>query len=122
MKRLMILVSLLIIGGCATYRPIIDMKNVDRAQYSLDLRDCQNYARQVNVAGNAAVSAGMGAAVGALFGAITGAWLGDAGRGAGIGASLGGAGGLVQGVAGSAETQVSIVRKCMSGRGYNVLH
>lgn len=59
-----------------------------------------------------------GAVVGAGIGALTFAILGgNAGKGAGLGALYGGLSGLEQGAAIRAEA----VRRCMAGRGYNVL-
>ena len=117
-----IIILILLITGCATYRPITDMQGVDYSQYSRDLRDCQQYAEQINVAGNTAINTGIGAAVGSLFGAIAGAWMGNTGMGAGMGASLGAATGLTQGLSNSTTAQKEIVKNCMTGRGYNVLN
>jgi hypothetical protein len=111
------LAALGLLSSCATYRPIVDMRDVsDRGQYERDLADCQNYA--------APVSPGASAGVGALFGAILGAALGAA-----VGdhelareaARFGAVEGAVAGGAAGAGTQVDIIRNCMSGRGYVVL-
>jgi outer membrane lipoprotein SlyB len=116
MKKLAILVCALSLGACATrgagYQPIIDAKGVSQAQYNVDLSECQQYAHRV--------SAGDSAAVGAVAGALLGAFLAPrghrsdvAGRGAVLGALAGGG----QGV----ETQESIIKRCLAGRGYSVL-
>ena len=107
-----------LLSACAAYRPVVDMRDVtDRGQFERDLVDCQNYA--------APVSPGASAGVGALFGAMLGAALGAA-----VGdhqlavdaASWGALEGAVAGGAGAADTEVQIVRNCMSGRGYLVLN
>jgi outer membrane lipoprotein SlyB len=107
-----------LLSACATYRPLVDMNDVtDRGQYEHDLADCQNFA--------APVSPGASAGAGALFGAILGAALGAA-----VGdhdlaleaARFGAVEGAVAGGAAGADTQVQIIRNCMSGRGYLVLN
>lgn len=107
-----------LLSSCATYRPIVDMRDVaDRGQYERDLADCQNYAAPVSPG----ASAGAGALFGAILGAALGAAVGDhelareAGR-------LGAVEGAVAGGAAGAGTQVDIIRNCMSGRGYVVLN
>jgi hypothetical protein len=106
-----------LLAGCATYRPLVDMRDVaDRDQYERDIADCQNYAGSVSPG----ASAGAGAIVGAILGAALGAAVGD--RDVAIDAARFGAveGALAGGAAG-AGTQVQIVRNCMSERGYLVL-
>jgi len=107
-----------LLSACAAYRPAVDMRDVtDGGKFERDLADCQNYA--------APVSPGASAGVGALFGAMLGAALGAA-----VGdhelaveaARFGAVEGAVAGGAGAADTQVQIVRNCMSGRGYIVLN
>jgi outer membrane lipoprotein SlyB len=55
--------------------------------------------------------------VGGLIGAITGGSSGAA-QGAGIGAVGGGARGAIEGE----ETEVQVVKRCLSGRGYQLLN
>lgn len=107
--------------GCATsganYRPIVDSRGVDSARYESDLRECQTYATQTASAGE---SAAAGAIVGALFGAVLAAAAGsryDRAATARVGAVTGAVGAGAEG-----ETnQRNIIRRCLSGRGYNVL-
>lgn len=82
--------------------------------YNRDLVECQQFANQ-------RMSALQGAAAGAVLGAILGHVLAPRGfesswqrRGA-IAGGLGGA-------AGTNDTQESIIKNCMSGRGYKVLN
>jgi outer membrane lipoprotein SlyB len=106
-----------LLGGCAARKPLVDMKGVDPVQYEADLADCQKYAAQVG-------GAGAGAAGGALIGGAIGYGLGRAvgandpsaaGRG---GAVLGGASGAGKG----ARNRQEVVSKCLTGRGYKVLN
>ena len=121
MKRLVLIAVIIIVSGCATYRPIVDSKGIDQAKYEVDLTECQAYAKQVNPAGEAAVGAGAGGAFGAVIGGIAGAFIGKAGRGAAMGAALGGTSGAASGAAGGAKGQVGIIKQCLTGRGYKVL-
>lgn len=113
------LVSALLIASCATpsqYRPIVDTKGVEMSHYEEDLRECQQYAYQVDVANNTAASAAAGAVVLGALAAVFGNRY-DVGRFAAAGAITGG----VNGAAAGAQTQVDIIRNCMQGRGYRVL-
>jgi len=107
-----------LLSGCASYRPVVDLRDVtDRGQYERDIADCQNYAEPVSPG----ASAGAGAVIGALLGAALGAAVGD--HSVALDAARFGAveGAVVGGTAG-ADTQVQIIRNCMSGRGYLVLN
>ena len=113
-------VSAVALTGCtATSQPIVDTHGVDAAQYSKDNSECQQYADQANVAGDAAVGAVGGAALGAITGALTG---GGAGTGAAIGAATGGVLGLGGGAYSGVEQKREIYRNCMRNRGYSVLN
>lgn len=123
MKRAICIAVSIVLAGCATgqtgenYRPIVDTKGRDAAQYENDLRECQAYAAQ---AAGAAQQAAAGAAAGAIFGALLTAAAGNnysRNRSAMVGGLLGGAGGAAQG-----ETdQRNIIRTCLNNRGYSVL-
>ena len=111
----------LLLAGCAgRERPpggvIVDMKGVDRAQYQADLTECEQYADQVDVAGQAAAGAVGGAVVGGLIGAV----VDDAapGRGAAVGGIAGGATGTVKGI----EERQVVIKNCLRNRGYAVLN
>jgi outer membrane lipoprotein SlyB len=122
MKKLW-LVGLLFAAGCASsYEPVVDMKEVDQAQYQQDLEECRAYADKVDVAGSVATDTIVGAAAGAAVGAALGASVGDfAGSGAALGVTAGGATGAGYGTRNSLRTQKKIIRKCLRGRGYKVL-
>ena len=110
------LVIFAMLSGCATYRPIVDTKGVDRNAYEADLKECQEYAKQVDPGNEAATGAMAGAAFGALLGAAIGG-RGTAGYGARVGAAQGVGAGVAHGMAG----QIQVIRNCMAGRGYRVL-
>lgn len=110
------------LAGCAAtsganYRPIIDTRNVDFNRYESDLRDCQSFATQTAGAGE---SAAAGALAGALLGGVLAAAAGknySRSSTARVGAVTGAVGAGAQG-----ETdQRNIIRRCLAGRGYNVL-
>lgn len=105
------------LASCAQYRPIVDMRGVDRARYESDLQECQQYAAQIDPAAHAAGGAILVGVLGALLGAAAGSRY-DAGAMARVGAVSGAAGGAAHG----AQTQIDIVRRCMSNRGYSVLN
>ena len=109
--------ALILLAGCASGGPIVDMKGVDPQKYRQDLAECESYADQVAVGGKAAT----GAAVGAVVGAAVGAAVGNsrtAQRSAGAGAVIGGAKGTGRGV----RERKHVVRNCLRNRGYAVLN
>lgn len=108
------IVLIVLLSGCANYRPIVDSRGVNSAAYEADLRECQAYADQVSPGGHAAIGAFIGGGLSLALAMIGG---GDRGASAGMGAVLGGA----AGAGGGAEAQVNVIRRCMNGRGYRVL-
>lgn len=123
MKRLIIILIALSLTACAAYRPIVDRQSItDQGQYERDLAECQAYSKQVDPGANAAIGMAGGAAVGAALGALVGAFFGCPGKTAAFGAALGGAQGLGSGAGYGIAAQRDIVRRCMMGRGYAVLH
>jgi hypothetical protein len=117
-RQLLVLALAALSSGCATYRPVVDIRDREEGQaYERDLRDCQRYARSVDPAASAVA----GAFVGALVGAAIGGAVGD--RSLALDAARVGAveGGVV-GAAGGAGTQVDIIRNCLAQRGYRVLY
>ncbi len=104
------------------YRPIVDMKGVDAIRYQADLKECKEYAAQIDVGGSALAGALVGAAAGAAVGAATGAAVGRAGTGAAIGSAAGGTGGLGGGVVSATRAQEQMIHRCLIGRGYNILY
>lgn len=122
-KSIAILVTVSLLAGCAgtgsKFSPLVDGTG-DPATYQKDLAECQAYADRLASAGDAAVvGAALGAGVGILLAVMTG------GRGDGFGRAMAGAGavGGAVGAAGRAEgDQRSVIRKCLAGRGWNVLN
>ena len=115
---LLVLIAALTLSACATrgqnYAPLVDMRGHHHDSYAQDLSDCQSYARQRPDAAQGAVA---GAIVGAVLGAIVaprhhrnafGAYGAGLGAGAGAGSAM--------------EAQEVIIKRCMAGRGYNVLN
>lgn len=120
-----------LLSGCATapgtgssyganYEPIIDIRpGQSQDQYRNDLMACQGYATRVMSAGEGAVSGAIaGAVIGALIGAAAGGGSRFNSQMAGVGAVSGGVGGA----AGAEMNQRTIIARCMTGRGYNVLN
>ncbi|MFQ5658662.1 MAG: glycine zipper family protein [Candidatus Methylomirabilales bacterium] len=120
--RKIVIVIMLVLAGCAGYRPIVDMRGVDESRYEADLRECQQYARELSPAGEAATGALIGAALGAATGAALGASTGaGAGWGARSGVAYGGIGGMAYGGANALAAQRNVIVVCLQGRGYRVL-
>lgn len=116
--KILALIFIVVLSGCATrgvnYVPVVDMQNKDALMLAVDTAECQKYSQQ-------RVGAGTGAVVGALVGAVFMTVLAPKNSGnqwARDGAIVGGTGGAV----GANETQESIIKKCLTGRGYNVLN
>lgn len=120
-KRMLVMAMLgFLISGCATtpsYRPVVDMQGVDANAYERDLVECKAYAAQVSPGQSAAA----GAVVGTAFGALLGAAIGGRDN-VGLGARVGAAQGLGVGAASGVSSQFDILKNCLRGRGYRVLH
>lgn len=123
----LIAVSLLALGGCATYsgwQPVVDYANdPNAARIPQDSEECKMLANQ---AGSVGTETAKGAAVGGLLGAATGAAVGavfgSPGTGAAVGAAAGGLGGAAQqGVSGDENYKRAYIN-CMRGRGHNVIN
>jgi uncharacterized protein YcfJ len=112
-----IIVPLVIIACTTTDEIIIDQKGVNMSTYQQDLTECQTYGKQVKTGEKTTKGAASGALVGGLSGAITGGSSGAV-TGAGVGAVGGGAKGANQGQ----QSEVQVVKRCLSGRGYRVLN
>jgi uncharacterized protein YcfJ len=103
--------------ACGGKQIIIDEAQSDMTNYPHDLAECESYADQVSVAGDA----GKGAVVGAVVGGLVGAAVGNSRtvqQGAGAGAVVGGAKGAGSG---NREKQ-QVVKSCLRNRGYKVLN
>jgi len=109
------------LSGCASQSDnggiIIDKKHVDIHAYRQDLRECQTYASEVNGGAKVAKSAGTAAVVGGAIGAIFGNSQ-TAVRSAGAGAVAG----TAKGVNAVSREKEQVVKRCLRGRGYQVLN
>lgn len=111
----------LLLAGCAgaNFRPLIDASGKDPGRLESDMRECQQYASQVAGAGTqAAVGAGAGALLGHLFAGLAGGNRMQRNQTSAVATASGALGGAAHG-----ETdQRNVIRRCMAGRGYNVLN
>lgn len=117
------LVTVALLYGCANsganYKPLVDLQGRSAATFQNDLGQCQSYASQVTGAGErAAVGAVAGAVIGAVIAGLFGGDRRSRNDTTMVGAISGGSAG---GVAAEDE-QRNIIRRCLSGRGYNVLN
>ena len=59
MRRLLVLITILGLNGCASYDrldpPTIDMRNVDPMKYNQDLADCTDEKRNASFIGSARI-------------------------------------------------------------------
>lgn len=116
--RSLVVASVLAVTACTTTDEIIiDERGVDMNAYHQDLADCRRYGDQVKTQEKAAKGAASGAVVGGLTGAIFGGASGAA-QGAGVGAVGGGVTGANEGE----QTEVQVVKRCLAGRGYQLLN
>ncbi|WP_045626454.1 glycine zipper family protein [Vibrio parahaemolyticus] len=120
-KPLLLVVLSSSLAACAyNQKPVVDMTNVDQAQYEQDFAYCQGYAEKVDKTEAAKSDATNGAMTGALIGAAAGA-LEDGIGGAAVGAVAGSAGaGALGGANDSTKTQALVLRKCLQNKGYTV--
>ena len=118
-KQIVVLaIALPVFAGCSTLnRPLVDTKGVDQNKLAVDMRECQEYAKQVPGTGTgAAAGAGVGYALGYIIGRVAG--VRDPSRIARSTAVMG----TASGAAGGAVSERSVVQRCLAGRGYNVLN
>ena len=113
------LAALLVMAACANsgaQAPII-VDGPKGPQYEQDLAECRAAASQKSpVDGNQATSAAVLAGVGAVVGGLN-----NGASGAAAGAAIGGGTGLGGAALDSQKERSAIVRRCMIGRGYNVI-
>ncbi|WP_026596675.1 glycine zipper family protein [Methylohalobius crimeensis] len=125
--RLLMLLVLLIIAGCASYgnwQPTVDPYGDPRAAYiHQDQAECRQLASQASggTAQETAKGALVGGALGAATGAVVGALAGAPGTGAAWGAGLAGMGGGIGKGLSAEERYKRVYRRCMQNRGHTVL-
>lgn len=132
--RLSLFASLLLLGACASNKPVVypntHSQSVGQAQLDIDIAQCQ----QLAVDAGASPSGGKGAdvakktvrggGVGAATGAVGGALGGNPGRGALYGSVSGATAGLLHGLlggsSGPSNAYKTYVGRCLTGRGYDI--
>ncbi|EJC6861514.1 glycine zipper family protein [Vibrio parahaemolyticus] len=123
-KPLLLVVLSSSLAACAyNQKPVVDMTNVDQAQYEQDFAYCQGYAEKVDKTEAAKSDATSGAMTGALIGAAAGALedgIGGAAVGAVAGSAVGAGAGALGGANDSTKTQALVLRKCLQNKGYTV--
>ncbi|TOO46521.1 glycine zipper family protein [Vibrio parahaemolyticus] len=123
-KPLLLVVLSSSLAACAyNQKPVVDMTNVDQAQYEQDFTYCQGYAEKVDKTEAAKSDATNGAMTGALIGAAAGALedgIGGAAVGAVAGSAVGAGAGALGGANDSTKTQALVLRKCLQNKGYTV--
>ncbi|EGQ8259459.1 glycine zipper family protein [Vibrio parahaemolyticus] len=123
-KPLLLVVLSSSLAACAyNQKPVVDMTNVDQAQYEQDFAYCQGYAEKVDKTEAAESDATNGAMTGALIGAAAGALedgIGGAAVGAVAGSAVGAGAGALGGANDSTKTQALVLRKCLQHKGYTV--
>ncbi len=123
-KPLLLVVLSSSLAACAyNQKPVVDMTNVDQAQYEQDFAYCQGYAEKVDKTEAAKSDAANGAMTGALIGAAAGALedgIGGAAVGAVAGSAVGAGAGALGGANDSTKTQALVLRKCLQNKGYTV--
>lgn len=109
--------------------PMVDISPGQQAAYQQDLAECKALVNDNNRSGQQA-SSRRGLRSGAMIGALGGAAVGrasddnalkSAGRGAAWGAAAGGVAGNVAGNMEAADDSGYVLRRCLEGRGYEVL-
>ncbi|MBM5067597.1 glycine zipper family protein [Vibrio parahaemolyticus] len=123
-KPLLLVVLSSSLAACAyNQKPVVDMTNVDQAQYEQDFAYCQGYAEKVDKTEAAKSDATNGAMTGALIGAAAGALedgIGGAAVGAVAGSAVGAGAAALGGANDSTKTQALVLRKCLQNKGYTV--
>ncbi|EGQ7687239.1 TPA: glycine zipper family protein [Vibrio parahaemolyticus] len=123
-KPLLLVVLSSSLAACAyNQKPVVDMTNVDQAQYEQDFAYCQGYAEKVDKTEAAKSDATNGAMTGALIGAAAGVLedgIGGAAVGAVAGSAVGAGAGALGGANDSTKTQALVLRKCLQNKGYTV--
>ncbi|EGR2918903.1 glycine zipper family protein [Vibrio parahaemolyticus] len=123
-KPLLLVVLSSSLAACAyNQKPVVDMTNVDQAQYEQDFAYCQGYAEKVDKTEAAKSDATNCAMTGALIGAAAGALedgIGGAAVGAVAGSAVGAGAGALGGANDSTKTQALVLRKCLQNKGYTV--
>lgn len=100
--------------------PVVDVPAGEEDRYRKDLAECRNFAAEAE--GNKKAGVKTGRRVGVIAGAAGGALTGEGVvKGAAIGGAAGGVSGRTAGAVQDSTDAGFVVRKCLDGRGWNVL-
>lgn len=129
MKRLSIFFAACALSTGTFANLIVDKSGVDEKDYVYDMHQCSEYADQVKKDGRSRSALG-GAATGAALGAAGKAIAGGSGsdgakKGAGVGLAVGVLGGSSDRRANKEQYDAdrqTVMRNCMTNRGYTVLN
>ena len=127
-KNYVMLLCLLLASGCVATKsgsifdmtasaPIIDTKGVNMAQYEVDLEECSSFSEDISTGKSIAKGATTGAAVGAIIEAIT-----DDSKSRRDALEVGAVSGGTQSGIRAVREKEQIIRRCLRGRGYQVLN
>ena len=127
-KNYVMLLCLLLASGCVATKsgsifdmtasaPIIDTKGVNMAQYEVDLEECSSFSEDISTGKSIAKGAATGAAVGAIIEAIT-----DDSKSRRDALEVGAVSGGTQSGIRAVREKEQIIRRCLRGRGYQVLN
>lgn len=129
MKKFLLFIGLLTFQASAFANIVVDKTGVDEKDYIFDLHECTELSQQAQkkeTQGGAISGTAKGAAVGAAAGAISG---GSGTDGAKTGAAVGLVGGVLgksrskrQNAASHEQEKQTIIKNCMTNRGYVVLN
>lgn len=129
MKRILILITILVLAGCAAQSPVLypneHLKSVGEAKAQSDIEECSHLASayiQANPGAKVVGGTIVGGAGGALVGGAVGAVTGHLGRGIGIGAVAGATSGLVRGIYKASQPSPvykAFVNRCLQEKGYD---
>jgi outer membrane lipoprotein SlyB len=117
--RVLVIIMGVFLVGCSSvnsYRPLVDLKGVDRAQYQVDLEECRDYGEQVSSLGQGLI----GAAVGTLGGVVANWGLGKT-LGSPLGLGVGAGTGAIIGTTKGYASQITVIDTCLVGRKYKLL-
>ena len=127
-KNYVMLLCLLLASGCVATKsgsifdmtssePIIDTKGVNMAQYEVDLEECSSFSEDISTGKSIAKGTATGAAVGAIIEAIT-----DDSKSRRDALEVGAVSGGTQSGIRAVREKEQIIRRCLRGRGYQVLN
>jgi outer membrane lipoprotein SlyB len=124
MRKIIFLLSIIILSSCAAYNPVVDPQGIrNEDKYYRNKAECETLAKQnsgdwKSVAKSTVVGGAVGAGTGTLVGVIAGSTV----TGLALGSVIGGLAGGAKGVYDSNKDFETIYRNCMRGRGYKVLN